>query len=163
MTTIRECSAARTLRLVGACLLSCSLSVSLGSAKPDFGVRGGAYSDEGEPFLGAETLFDVGATKRWFGNPNLEHAFVDDGDLTTISLDFHYDFLTGEPYTIWAGAGPTIIFTDRDASGNDDDTEAGLNLVFGVGAQKGDVRPYGQMKLIVADDPQAVLAGGIRF
>ena len=40
---------------------------------------------------------------------------------------------------------------------------AGMNLVFGVGATKGDVRPYGQMKVVVSNDTQAVLGAGIRF
>jgi hypothetical protein len=53
-----------------------------------------------------------------------------------------------------------MIFRDRNTS---DDTDAGLNLVFGVGGTKGEVRPYGQMKVIVANDSQAVLGAGVRF
>lgn len=163
MTSIHEHRVVRALLSAGACVLACVLSIAPVHAKTDFGVRGGTYSDVDEPFLGAEALFGVGTAKHWFGNPNIEHAFVDDGNLTTVSFDFHYDFPTGEPYTLWAGAGPTLIFRDRNRPGNDDDTDAGVNLVFGVGAKQGDVRPYGQMKVVVSDDSAAVLGVGVRF
>lgn len=163
MTMNVKRSIRRMFLLAGACALSGGLIVSPALARPDFGVRGGAYSEETGAFLGAEALFGVDSAHHWFGNPNLEHAFVDDGDLTTASFDFHYDFLTTKPYTVWAGAGPTVIFKDGEAFAGEDDTDAGVNLLVGVGAKKGDVRPYGQMKVIVADDTQAVLGAGIRF
>lgn len=163
MKRIHKRSMARVLLLACACVVAGSLSISPSLARPDFGVRGGAYTDAEEPFLGAEALFGLGSTKHWFGNPNIEHAFIENGDLTAFSLDFHYDFPTGRPYTIWAGAGPTVIFNDRNVPGNDDQTDAGMNVLFGVGSTKGDVRPYGQMKVVVADDTQAVLGAGIRF
>jgi len=162
MITIRSHSVVRALLFVSACVLAGSLSISPSLARPDFGVRGGAYTDAEEPFLGAEALFGVGATQHWFGNPNVEHAFLEAADVTAVSFDFHYDFTTGEPYTIWAGAGPTMILRDRNAPGSSH-TDAGMNLVFGVGATKGEVRPYGQMKVVIADDNEAVLGAGIRF
>jgi hypothetical protein len=150
----------RTVWLASACLLAATASVSTAA---DFGVRGGAYTEEEEAFLGAEALFGVGGSKTWFGNPNVEHAFIDDGDLTTASFDFHYDFLSRKDYSVWAGAGPTLIFKDGDAFAGNDDTDAGVNLLMGVGATQGAARPYGQMKVIVSDDTQAVLAAGVRF
>jgi len=153
----------RALLFTTACVLAPGLSTRPAQAGTDFGVRGGTYADVDEPFLGAEALFQVGTTKRWFGNPNLEHAFAQSGDLTAVSFDFHYDFPGGQPYTLWAGAGPTLIFRDRNRPGNADSTDPGVNLVFGLGARTGDVRPYGQMKVIVAGDSEAVLGVGVRF
>ena len=122
MRTIRKYSAVRVLLFASACVISGALSISPGQAKTDFGVRGGAYSDADKPFLGAEALFEVGTSRRWFGNPNLEHAFADTGgtDLTALSFDFHYDFPSGEPYTVWAGAGPTLIFRNPNIPGRSD-------------------------------------------
>jgi hypothetical protein len=103
------------------------------AADVDFGVRGGVYPDEEEPFL-----------------------FLDNGGLTTYSFDFHYDFTKAASYTLWAGGGPTLIHRDFDASApadNIDSTDPGVNLLFGVGGTEGKVRPYGQFKVIVADDP----------
>ena len=71
----------RSVYLIATLLL---ISPSLPNAA-DFGVRGGVYPDENQPFLGAEAVFDVTKAGRWFGNPNVEHAFVDRGDLTAVS------------------------------------------------------------------------------
>ncbi len=163
MTPIRKRPVVRVLLFASACVLAGVLSIAPGHAKTDFGVRGGTHSEGDEPFLGAEALFGVGATNRWFGNPNLEHTFVDNGSLTTLSFDFHYDFPTGRPYAIWAGAGPTMIFRDRNTPVSAHDADAGVNLVLGIGAKKGDVRPYGQMKVVVSDSSEAVLGVGVRF
>jgi len=163
MTRNRKHPVVRALAYTCATALAMALSFVPVHAKPDFGVRGGAYSDESDPFLGAEALFEVGASKHWFGNPNVEHAFAENGDLTTVSFDFHYDFHRGQEYSVWAGAGPTVLFRDRNSPGNDDSTDPGVNLVFGVGATKGNARPYGQMKVIVADDSAAVMGVGVRF
>jgi hypothetical protein len=165
MTTIRKHSSARVLMFASAFLLTVALSITPGHAKTDFGVRGGAYSDADRPFLGAEAVFGVGTGQRWFGNPNLEHAFAETGgtDLTALSFDFHYDFPGGQPYTVWAGAGPTLIFRDRNIPGRSDETDTGVNLVLGIGGKTGDVRPYGQMKVVVASDSEAVLGVGVRF
>ena len=71
----------RALLFTTACVLAPGLSTRPAQAGTDFGVRGGTYADVDEPFLGAEALFQVGTTKRWFGNPNLEHAFAHQRDV----------------------------------------------------------------------------------
>ena len=162
MTTSWKKSLVSSLLFVSACVLVVSTMVTPTLARPDFGVRGGAYSEEEEAFLGAEALFSIDDAQHWFGNPNLEHTFLDEGDLDTASFDFHYDFASNRSYTWWAGGGPTLIFRDG-AGSQDSETDAGVNLLMGLGDKSGDVRPYGQMKVIVSDDTQAVLAAGIRF
>ena len=149
----------RSVYLIATLLL---ISPSLPNAA-DFGVRGGVYPDENQPFLGAEAVFDVTKAGRWFGNPNVEHAFVDRGDLTAVSFDFHYDFPGGAPYTVWAGAGPTLIHRDMNRPGDRNTTDAGMNVLLGLGARKGDVRPYGQLKAVLAGDSEVVLGVGVRF
>jgi hypothetical protein len=136
---------------------------SSSAADVDLGVRGGVYPDEEQPFLGGEVLFGMDQTRHWYGNPNIEHVFLDNGGLTTYSFDFHYDFPSGTPYTFWAGAGPTLIHRDFDTPPGVDNTDPGVNVLFGMGANKGKVRPYGQFKVIVSDDTQAVAGVGVRF
>jgi hypothetical protein len=157
-------SIVRPLLLVLAFALGGALTIAPAHAKTDFGVRGGGNSETESPFLGAEALFQVGSSHQWYGNPNLEHAFADNdhADLTSVSFDFHYDFPSGQPYTIWAGGGPTVIHRDSTDTSNEK-TDPGVNLLFGIGAKKGDVRPYGQMKVVVAQDSEAVLGVGVRF
>lgn len=156
--------------VAGALAVACLFLVPAGArAEVDFGVRGGLYSDAEAGFIGGELLWDV--TRQWYFNPNLEYVFVDDGDLWTLNLDFHYDFDTRTPFYVWAGGGPAAIFSSVDPPRNcrrncdsDDETDLGLNLLGGVGFGKGQaLRPYIQGKVVLSDDTEAVLAVGIRF
>lgn len=133
------------------------------AAEVDFGVRGGVYTDIEEGFIGAELLMPV--ARQWFFNPNIEYVFVDPGSLWTLNGDFHYDFAQSGNLTFWAGGGLAILFRDFDDRRRRDDseTDVGANLLAGLGAARGAVRPYGQVKVILADDTEAVLAVGVRF
>jgi hypothetical protein len=163
MRTTRMNLKNRVLLVIGSCFVAGVLSVSPGFAGVDFGARTGPYTEENQPFIGGEVLFDMGTHKKWFGNPNAEYVFVDSGNLTAVSFDVHYDFAVDAPLSVWAGAGPTVIFRDRDRPGNDDSTDAGANLLFGIGAKTGEFRPYGQVKVVLADNSEAVLGVGVRF
>jgi hypothetical protein len=135
---------------------------SAAGAAVDFGIRGGAYTDVGEGFVGAELLFPV--SRAIFFNPNFEYVFVQDGDLATFNADFHYDFWSEGSVTVWAGAGAALINSDLPRDRRDDDeTDFGLNLLAGIGALRGSLRPYLQGKAILADDNEFVVAVGLRF
>jgi hypothetical protein len=133
------------------------------SAEWDFGLRGGYYTDAEELFLGLEALTPIGDTSWWF-NPNVEFVFVDPGDLWTLNLDFHYDFDTDDRDTyLWAGGGPAVVFRDRGGPSDDDETDAGLNLLAGVGWQLEAIVPYLQGKILLSDDSEAAIVLGVRF
>ena len=137
------------------------------AAEVDFGGRAGFYDDADAGFVGLELLMDV--YPRWFFNPNVEYVFVDDGALWTLNGDVHYDFDVPIPYAVWAGAGPAVIFRDIDPPAGcfncdgEDETDFGLNLIGGIGLQRGAVRPYLQGKVLLSDSKEAVLAIGVRF
>ena len=150
------------LTVLGALLLA-----PQAAAQVDFGVRGGVYTDEEDPFAGVELLGRFDGT-RWYYNPNVEVVFVDNGDLITANADFHYDLPADTPFDVWLGGGGALIFRDRDTPrfGRDDDseTDGGINLLGGLGFNRGgDIRPYIQGKLLLSDDSQAVVAFGLRF
>lgn len=134
-------------------------------AQVDVDLRGGVYTDVEEGFVGGGILMPV--TGNWFFNPNVEYVFVDPGSLWTLNGDFHYDFAQRGNWSIWAGGGPAVLFRDfdddRPGRRADDDTDFGANLIAGVGMVRGSVRPFGQVKVILADDTEAVLAVGLRF
>lgn len=135
-------------------------------AQWDFGIRGGIYTDDTDPFVGVELLTRVGDTS-WFFNPNFEAVFVDNGDLYTLNGDFHYDFEPRGSVDVWAGGGPALILRDLDRPGfrdDDNETDLGLNLLAGIGFNpSAGVRPYVQGKLILSDDNQASVGVGVRF
>jgi hypothetical protein len=130
----------------------------------DVDLRGGFYVDDVDgPFVGGGGLTRIGQTA-WFANPNVEVAFGDDLDLITVNADFHYDFdIDSDKVSLWVGGGPTLLFPDHSGSDDDDDVDIGLNGLFGVGAARGKWRPFGQAKIIVSDETELVLMGGVRF
>ena len=134
-------------------------------ADVDFGLRGGVYTDTEEPFIGGEILFPIGSS--FYLNPNLEYVLIDNGDLYTVNLDFHYDFWGDRNLAAWLGAGAALIRTELDPPrGRDrgvDETDFGVNLLAGIGAKRGTLRPYLQGKVILSDDTEAVIAVGLRF
>jgi hypothetical protein len=154
------------------CLLAVALSIGAAAlnsrpavaADIDVGVRGGVYTDVGEPFLGVDLLMRISDT-RWFFNPSLEYVFVDPGDLATVNLDVHYDLDTdNDDLYVWLGGGPAIVFRDDEGRGDDeDDTDVGINLLGGIGWQLEAFVPYLQAKALIADDSEVVLAVGVRF
>ncbi len=137
------------------------LAVSAVRAEVDWGVRGGVYADEEDAFVGGEALLGMG--HEWYFNPNVEFVFIERSDLVTLNGDFHKDFHKTGNLTVWAGAGPAIVMVDRNVPGGDNETDLGANFLFGVGARNGNVRPYGQAKVLISDDTQAVVAFGLRF
>lgn len=152
----------RNRRWIGMAITTLALSalpLPASAADWDVDLRAGWYAKEAEgPFVGGGAL--VGLGNNWFANPNLEVAFGDEIDYLTVNGDFHYDFETSGNLTFWFGGGLAIVQTDGPF---EDDTNLGLNALFGVGAKKGRVRPFGQAKLIISDETEFVLMGGIRF
>ena len=154
----------RSMRVLTLLVLSLAAVAAAPAARADgvdIDVRTGIYTDGSDGFLGAGVLWDVGKTGSWYANPNLEYVFVDNGDFFTVNGDVHYDFKTDAPFAVWAGGGPAVLFSDPDHG--DSETDFGLNLLAGIGAKQGNIRPYGQVKLIISDDSQLVFAFGLRF
>ena len=154
-------------RTIGTCVLALGLlaaaPVMQVHAGVDGDVRAGAYTDAEGAMIGGGVLFDLEQSQHWFFNPNAELVFPDEGDLLTVNGDFHYDFASSNRVSYWVGAGPALLFRDDDLGGDNDNTDFGANLLAGLGAERGDIRPFGQLKLTLADDSEAVLLFGIRF
>ena len=157
MTTQRAGFVKRRALWVGLFAALCALPIGAGV---DGDLRGGAYTDAEAAMVGGGALVNLEPSNRWYFNPNLELAFPERGDLMTVNGDFHYDFPSGG-LAYWVGAGPALRFVDPEIG--DNDTDLGANVLAGLGARQGDVRPFGQLKVMVADDSEAVLMFGIRF
>jgi hypothetical protein len=144
-------------------LISAAWTMGAGSARAavDADLRAGVYMDANAVGVGAGLLTPVSSDNRWFFNPNLEVGFGDNENLILMNGDFHYDLNSGSNMSVWMGAGPAVIITDPSAGSSR--TDVGLNLLTGLGGTSGSVRPFAQLKGIVADNSQVVLQGGIRF
>ncbi len=134
---------------------------ALRAGEIDADLRLGVYTDASEGFLGGGILTRFGSS-RWLFNPNLEYVFVERGDLATLNADFHYDLTSMGETDFWLGAGPALVFRDNDRGS--DDTDLGVNLFAGVGFLRNQaIRPFFQVKLLIYDETEGVLAFGIRF
>jgi hypothetical protein len=156
----------RTARRVTVFALICGAAwtIGVGSARAkgvETDVRAGVYTDADAVGFGAGVLTQVSSDRRWFFNPNLEVGFGDRENLIAMNGDFHYDFSQNNSLSVWMGAGPAVLMTDPSEGASR--TDVGLDLLTGVGARSGSVRPFGQLKAIVADNSQIVLQGGLRF
>lgn len=143
--------------LVAACVFGGASAAS--GAEFDFGVRAGVSVEEPDPFVGLELLTPIGG-RGWFFNPNVEFVFADPDDRVSVNFDVHYDFGASANYYLWAGGGPAILLSDSDS---DDDTDAGLNLLGGIGWKQPQMTPYAQLKIVIADDSEVLAGVGVRF
>lgn len=152
----------RNRRWIGLTMAALAFSCLTASAADwDVDLRGGWYVKEVEgPFIGGGAR--VGFAPNWFFNPNAEFAFGSDVDFLTVNGDVHYDFATRGDLSFWAGGGLAIVQTNPEGPA-DDETDLGLNAIFGFGKNKGGVRPFGQLKFILSDETEFVLMGGVRF
>src|SRR5688572_21927691 len=132
------------------------------SAGVDGDLRAALYTDDDAVGVGAGILTGVADSHSWFFNPNVEAAFGDDANVMSLNGDVHYDFADTEDVTFWLGGGPAVIMTDPEGD-DDSDTDAGLNLLTGLGDKDGSIRPYAQLRGLISDENELVLAGGIRF
>jgi len=137
------------------------LAAGRGQAAVDADLRAGVYPDADAVAVGGGVLAPVGANTGWYFNPNVEVAIGDRSDLVAMSGDFHYDFASRAGTSFWVGAGPAVLMTGRD--GRDRDTDLGINVLTGLGARRGDVRPFAQLRGTMSDHSQIALAGGVRF
>lgn len=159
---MRNSSISPRLSLVMAlCTLTVLLVVFANPAEPHTSaeVRGGYHLDAEDGFVGGGLNTDLDSD--WYFNPNFEWVLVDGYDLWSVNADFHRDFPTSGP-ALWLGGGPALIVTDSDGIGNSH-SDFGLNLLGGIGAKTGSVRPFGQMKVTLSDNSSSSLAFGIRF
>lgn len=124
-------------------------------------VRAGVYPNSDAVALGGGVLAPVGSSGRWYFNPNVELAKGNGPGFVAMSGDFHYDFAQNGGASFWMGGGPAVLVLDRD--GADNDTEMGVNVLTGVGANHGDVRPFAQLRGTMANDSRIAIVGGIRF
>jgi hypothetical protein len=126
------------------------------------GGRAGAYTAQGDPFVGGEVL--VGVEESLFLNPNIDVVFADRASKAIFNFDLHYDFARRGAAFFWLGAGLAVIYVDPDGA-PDAETDAGANILLGVGFRSPGRRwiPYIQAKILAASDSDFALGFGIRF
>lgn len=143
-------------------LAGLTASTSAVRASTDADVRAGVYGgNTGGVGVGGGVLTGMGSRSNWYFNPNLEAAFGERSDQVAVNADFHYDFTTRTAYSTYLGGGPAMMW--RNPEIGEDDTEPGINVLGGLVAKRGDVRPFVQVKGVLMDRSQVAVVGGVRF
>src|SRR5574341_581456 len=137
-----------TILLLG--LIWCMTAIAA-EAQTRFGVRGGIYLDQDEPFAGAHFIHTI--QPHWIFTPNFEYVFVEPGSMFTINADLHYDLPSRTNTIFWLGAGLGISRFALEESAN---TDTGLNLLMGVSFGRRPAIPFLQVKLMLMDESQLV-------
>jgi len=128
------------------------------AAQAHFGVRGGLYADQDHGFIGAHALAPV--QRNWVFTPNFEYVFVEPGSYYTINADLHYDFPSRSNTIFYLGGGLAIAHSAIEETSH---TEAGLNLLTGISFSRRPVIPFVQAKVMMGEDTQLIVGGGLTF
>ncbi|MDZ7266500.1 MAG: hypothetical protein ONB48_03500 [candidate division KSB1 bacterium] len=139
-------------------LIAMVFPASAPQAQTRFGLRGGFYLDHDALFVGAQLTHPV--APRWHAVPNLELVLVERGSLFTINGDFHHRFRTRRSPYWHAGGGLGISHRSyRDFN----DTDIGLNGIFGAEFGRGKTLPFAFVKLLLFAESELVIGGGVTF
>jgi hypothetical protein len=124
-----------------------------------FGVRAGVSGGPNQFFVGGH--FETGpiAPHLTF-RPNAEVGFGDGITLLTLNLEFVYHWpLKHQPWTIYAGGGPSAVIGDFHKNGSTD-FGGGFNMLVGLQAHQGF---FTELKLGLIDSPEVKFTVGYVF
>lgn len=113
----------------------------------DIDVRGGLYTKNSDFFLGGGLKLDLIIFEIL---PNIEYAFVDNGNLYTLNLDGNFKFFSAPFVRAWIGGGlGTMRFKPEGGSTSG---KGLINILGGVGLNAIVLKPYAQIKYIIVKD-----------
>ena len=136
-------------------------SITAVHAAPQFGLRIGQYNDADDLFVGAELLSAI--QPHLYFNPNVEYVLAENMTYLTLNADFNYNFFKSSSVFLWAGGGPGLAYLNPEGPA-ESNSELAINLLFGLGLDlRGSLTPYVQVKFILGDVDETVLAFGLRF
>jgi hypothetical protein len=156
MSSTRRNGAHRNRLCIIAIAAAGTASPLAAAAQVDGDFRAGVNIDADLMTIGGGVLLDLERRGGWYFNPNVEAGISDEDDLLSMNGDFHYDFESTRGASLYLGAGPVLV-SRREQS------DFGLNLLAGLAGRHGRVRPFAQLKGVVADRDELVLMGGVRF
>ncbi len=139
-------------------ILTIALPAGAAQAQTRFGVRGGFYLDHDALFVGAQLTQPV--APHWHAVPNFELVLVERGSLFSFNGDFIHRFPARQSPRWYAGGGLGISHRSyRDFN----DTDIGLNGIFGAEFGRGKTLPFAFIKLLLFADSELVIGGGVTF
>jgi len=128
----------------------------VGSDPPRIGLHLGYNFDVDRALLGAQASLPLVPGFDFY--PSFDYYFVPTGSLWAVNADLKY-----RPPTIlgwYVGAGLDIAHTSAAGSSA---TNTNLNLLAGLEARRGPMRPYAEARLLLGNGSALQLQGGLSF
>ncbi len=135
-----------------------TLAAEAQTSRAHLGPRISYNFDAEEVGLGAQVGLPIGRRLEFY--PSFDVFFVDPGSLWALNADIKYRF--GGQGMEWLYTGGGLNVTNASV-GDNDETNAGLNLLLGVESLSGWVHPFAEGRLTVGDESMFQLSGGINF
>lgn len=135
-----------------------TLAAEAQTSRAHLGPRISYNFDAEEVGLGAQVGLPIGRRLEFY--PSFDVFFVDPGSLWALNADIKYRF--GGQGMEWLYTGGGLNVTNASV-GDNDETNAGLNLLLGVESLRGWVHPFAEGRLTVGDESMFQLSGGINF
>lgn len=142
------------------------------AAAQDFGYRGwgprvGVSADPDQAFAGIHIDFGEFARNVRF-QPNIEAGLGDDRLLLSFNLEAAYLFPIHQSWMPYAGGGVGVNYVNfdepRGLSGDDDDTDLGINILGGVQRTRANAPDiFLELKIGLSDSPDAKITFGWTF
>ena len=139
------------------CLALGASSAAQAQARSHFGPQLGYNFDYEAVVLGAQFSAPVGRHLEFY--PSFNYFLVDAGTVWALNADLKYR-LPIEGDWLYLGGGLNVT---RVEFGGFSNTDAALNLIAGLESRVGNIHPFGEFRLTVADGSTAQLVGGLNF
>jgi hypothetical protein len=146
-----------TTGAIGATLLTAPLAAQA-HGRLHLGPRIGYNFDAEALTLGAQLSVPVGRHLEFY--PSVDYHDVDVGSLYSLNLDIKYRVPLQGTEWFYVGTGLGIL---NRSIGDNDHSDAGLNLFLGAESRWGRVHPFAEGRATIADGSQVMLMGGLNF
>jgi hypothetical protein len=149
-------------RAVATALMSVMLAAFSAPAlaqRTKLGPRAGVNFDNDNLLLGFQFITPLAGRVDFY--PSIDVYFPDRGSLIGINLDIRVLFPSPPPI-FYLGGGLNVLRFRRDED-DDADSDAGINLMFGVEFPSGSVHPFFEGRVLLHDESSFQIVGGLNF
>lgn len=150
-----------TIKLAVALAVGLTLGVSSAAQAQErshFGPQVGYNFDYEAAVLGAQFTVPIARQLEFY--PSFNYFFVDVGTVWAVNADLKYRLAVESVEWLYLGGGLNVTRTEVSSFSN---TDAALNLLAGIESRRGNIHPFGELRLTVGDGSTVQLVGGLNF
>jgi hypothetical protein len=143
---------------VAASLTLAVSSVAQSQERLHLGPQVGYNFDYEAVVIGAQFGAPIGRHLEFY--PSVNFFLVDAGTVWALNADLKYRLPIEHADWLYLGGGLNVTHTEVSVFSN---TDVALNLIGGVESRRGNIHPFGELRLTVGDGSTVQLVGGLNF